>query len=606
MKNTLQKSVFVSLSKATRLLASHYNLLLVALRYIRDEHNFTNSDHREIEGKTNWSSTLSKLPYYFIHFVNSCYESMCISNDVDGPRSSNENERKTTEFVALHRIELIFKHFESQLVIHCEDASLAAQLLDILSLLTYGLNKVQSTKALTLKVLNTIYVINPDMCVLNHDQRNEWNRRISNPPLSFSLFLHEQIETNAESPVVISSLRDLNNIVLCTHKTYAQSAILRHFLLTYLSLMQPKEYASQFRTLINYLRQMLEQFEQEKSKTSTINYQQHKSPIPGLTVSSYPVYFEVLMNMLVALIALSSPTVAKFKMDNSMNLGRLESPYINLQDLTEIFREMMNLFYRNYDHFPKRCLNTLIKTCFSTTQIIDFKIKTCVEWRNKQPIPTDEEKNAGLIDQASVAYLELLINDVALCTASIVDFCNAIMNKVNQNWATSLDTGKKMKTDKEYVNNDNVKGTLLNHGSNHKDLAMLHLKCEKLMISLRITCRQHNIIPPDLETVLKKAEFKLDKNNPSDLDELNMKKKKPKKRISLINTPFLETSICTSDEEDETRGERRMIGLSNTGFDEKNESVDSFSNDGMEDDDQISNDVSSTGSFGVIGEWGTE
>lgn len=552
------------------------------------------------------SSIQSAHSSSFIKFINVCAD--YIRKTECAPDTLSDGERKSNGMtIPLSlQFENVFNFFEKQLIEHCEDASLATQLLDILFLLTSGLNKIQSTRTISWRVLETLYAINPDLCPYRHHEREIWRSRIPRPPKAFSSFIRTQLNQNHAHPVATSVLGTLKNIAQSTIKTYEQSSVLRHMLLTCWCLTSWRDNFVQMKKLLKALNELLRTMSEQRDKKRIKSKNQSSiMSIPGLTTSSYPVFFEIFVHILIASITLSVPVQSSFESNIES-----KSPYKNLQDLARLFSETIDVFVRKCKIFPKRSLKLLLRACMTITKVIEYKVDSSFLWRSKQPILSDDQKSKGFADPGSIAYLQVLMDDMVSCVASIINFCSLIRKEAQKQIEDVSNTHGENNKDKEFSSED-IRGEHWAFAANAKTITQLDLRCEKLVENLRATCRNYNLIPPNLfsKTKLKENTDRDDMSKISDSSVKKLLRNKPKKRIALVSfspleQPAYEPTDKSTFDCDEILG--RNHGTPNDEVDglENNDSYEDVSFPFHRKDQASDDDDSSSDSFGAIGDWG--
>jgi hypothetical protein len=146
------------------------------------------------------------------------------------------------------------------------------------------------------------------------------------------------------------------------------------------------------------------------------------SSIPGLTGASFPVYYEVLLHMVVATVAVSSPVMPATK-------NSITSPFLHFERLAQLFGSLIAIYKAKFDIFPRRSLTTVFNSSRCMSSVIIYQLNRCVEWRNRQPMLYMEEIAAGVHDVASIRYIQRLLDsfgtNVVENTLALCDFVDS-------------------------------------------------------------------------------------------------------------------------------------------------------------------------------------
>jgi len=484
-------------------------------------------------------------------------------------------------------VDVIIRFFEHQLLEHCEEACHAAQLVDILFLFSPR-EKTRNTKLFTWKVLTTIYTF----------KAHEWKHRITNPPKALSYFIKGHNEQNINVASVVLALDSLHKLAVSDLKVYEQCAMLRHFLLAYMSLISSEESAGQIQHLFNNLRLFLNEIKAKHgAKRVKAKRNLPSTYIPGLDELSYPIFFEITWHMLIVFISLSKPR-AKAK---PRDLG----PYKNLQDLTTLLSDAVSIFAKYFKIFPHRFLKSFLKSCDLGLKVIDDKIEECFLWRSTQPILSDEEISSGCIDLASVSFLQEFIDKIVLCIISIANLCNSIRKEAQKKETPSI---VDVQEDDDHI--DGVEGENWIFASNGNMITALDLRCENLISNVRTTCRRHNLIPPNTYELKQRKIAQAiveDKSNSTRIDEYSIHESQKKKIV--LEQPMPLNSWSSNSKHNRSRESNdfdKINTLEELKSIEKQETASSERRFSLNDMAQADSDTinSDSDSFGVIGEWG--
>ena len=576
---------------------------MVLLEHGRDRMDTLNSIH--MKSAHTPDPAASGLSPFFTHIIDVFAESIK-EIDLNTLNHSSDKDIEEQNRVVSQRIEKILTYFQKQLIDYCQDASLAKQLLDILFLLTSRIN-IKRTQSITWKVLHTIYVDNPDVLTLDQNRQSDLRSGISRTPKAFSYFIQTQIDQNSSYPEIITALKSLRKIATTSTKRYEQCSNLRFFLLAYLSLLKPEESISQFENLFAVLEQVGDSTTAEiETKNTRRNTKSFVAPIPGLNDFSYPIFFEILIYVLLAFIAISSP-----KAQSSYTEKMVENPFKSIEELCLLFGKAISLFSQKLQGFTKQYFRSILRACFVLLKVLKHKVEKCFLWRSMQPVLTSEQKRNGRIDPASISFLQSLIDDVVRCTYSIIEFCCKMRREAQNQQVEVSDTFKRSDNIEEY-NSKNTLGHKWAFAANVKSITLLDLRCEALIDNLRATCRNYNLIPLNMErpnknfneTIIepifsskKKRSIKTSDTKPTSQSTFSLdssekrqvhnisarwKHNNDRKYIKKKKTSIRSYQEVYSDDEDNTSGT----------FSDQNCSPRNESN------------ISDSDSFGAIGDWG--
>ena len=126
------------------------------------------------------------------------------------------------------------------------------------------------------------------------------------------------------------------------------------------------------------------------------------SSLPGLDRSTFPVYYEALLHLIVASVSVSASAYVGGN-------GGFDGPFSHLESFAEIFGSMIGLFVDKINIFPRRVTSIVFNASKSMVNISMYQLQQCVEWRHSQPMPSVDEEEASVKDIASTQHLHDLM-----------------------------------------------------------------------------------------------------------------------------------------------------------------------------------------------------
>jgi hypothetical protein len=184
----------------------------------------------------------------------------------------------------------------------------------------------------------------------------------------------------------------------------------------------------------------------------TFNRSEHMSSMPGLNGESFPVYFEVLMHMVVASVSVAHP---------ACNSPR--GPFHHLECLVEIFGSLTRLFSEKIDIFPRHTASLVCNASKAMLSVSTYQLHQCVEWRNAQPVPSMPEWESGAEDPASFRYLHRLLQSLGLHLISpLKSLCDGANVGISESFSNLLSAFKKaLQAIEDVATSHNLKPTRL-------------------------------------------------------------------------------------------------------------------------------------------------
>ena len=430
----------VSIETLTRLLSCHYLLVIRSLEIARTR---SPSD-----------PTLHNLPKLLVEFVEAC------SSSEEGGVSFLP--AMTGKSLPL-KLEALFAFLARQLDL-IEDAGLACLVLDILVLLTHGLNKAEAVKDLTWKVMGTIFAFNQDLWG-DADPRFSklWVDRSNLPPFAFlqsSKRYLDRFEGGSVPKLCVDGLLRVGGV------KKGGCLILKQTTLTLWGLLGGKTLGSA--EGVKFCTMLASEIGKERSAVT----------IPLYNDVSHEVYFEMVSWFILTALIAAEPLPNQPGQQTKQQ--QKDGPYINIYDLMNSFLTVAKSGTRATCGSSKKIAATVAKTSEIMLRVCDWKVGECIAWRNKQPLLNDDDGDT--VDFASVRFLEGLIGKCGEVCGVLVGIC------------------RKMKAD---VVASATLGSA-NAGSNGRSRAaggmraisgfkVLTLRCEKFVASLGKLCATYGL-----------------------------------------------------------------------------------------------------------------
>uniref|UniRef100_A0A7S4QSS0 Uncharacterized protein n=1 Tax=Ditylum brightwellii TaxID=49249 RepID=A0A7S4QSS0_9STRA len=546
----------------------------------------------------------------------------------------------------------------------CEDATLACQILDILSILSSTEpNLTLKTLKMSWESLRTVYTTCPNsslsfskICTsFSSTLRcfSPWQGCIPCLPDAFSriannsnVFQNPAVkgDITLEDMAVHSLLKSMSN----SSRAFEQCEVMKHLLLTYWGLStrmngQEENLYKDMNIFLESLQSVLcsvntgtdsSQSKMKENSTMTKSSRSRKigmqcdgrihgknkesakcseSHIPSLSGRSFPVFFELLLKMIICSFALSTPTTKKANkstieldiIDSSMGKVRANNPFRHLQNLMVLFGELLGLFASKYKLFPQRVVLIVIKACTLMVKVCDHQLQNCVQWRNSQPLKPKATSKCSPGDLASVEFLQLIIDCMASnCIGKVALFCQSLQRQ--SQGGKSLDVCTTESFTRALGGSVDLVGKSWEFASHFRAVSTLMLRCEKLADSLQSTALSHDLSSPRIferkcKVMSTREEAPINDCGSDKSAQTRRKSRKEKKeRRSIPYTMFNKSMNDNGAEDSECE-------IQNENFSE-NDSKESTANDSVADDESISfassDSDSDSDSFGAVGDWG--
>jgi len=568
------------------------------------------------------------------------------------PASSSTNttniatvESNSSEIEKATKLKGIIR-FLSNLAVECEDAGIACLILDLLSVLADigGQSLIRHVKETSWKMIYTVYGFNSDV---EYSPSYSFARVVSS-----CISKKERNDGTAASNdhmVIAGSLMKSESVSL---RGDTDQLVLRHHLLSYWSLMVQSGSdcdgtCQELRMLIEELRLVLEciglptnssyKASSLRSKAAVggkvkLSAVSSVTSIPTLSGQSYPVFFELMLHIVISTFALSSPTVS-LQLPSAVDkktdhTSLVQSPYRYIQYLAVTFGRLLDLYSNNNKLLPRKMLTTVMNGCTIMLKASESVVQKCVEWRNARPLLTMEEQQMGKLDIGAVRFLQMLIDTVVSeCVCKIISMCELMRREAQQR---TKSISKVSNDDDDYSDEEDlgIQGQGWIFAVNHKKISTLHFRCKKLFKALQDVASDHNFVTPSLRRMSPEnhaigiydvldsvGRTKVGTNNKHHLDsesdsrngEVQKRRRIQPQLLSENNalptraeTLDSERTVNLLDREAESSSRNRNVVHEN---DSTENDMSFFAND-IETEDSESDDDSSSSAFGVKGDWG--
>eukprot|EP00978_Attheya_sp_CCMP212_P019361 scaffold54195_cov58-Attheya_sp.AAC.2 len=562
--------------------------------------------------------------------------------------NSSEIE-KATQSAILSKLKGIIR-FLSNLAVECEDAGIACLILDLLSVLADigGQSLIRHVKETSWKMIYTVYGFNSDV---------EYSPSYSFARVVSSCISKEErndgtAASNDHNMVIAGSLMKSESVLL---RGDTDQLVLRHHLLSYWSLMVQSGSdcdgtCQELRMLIEELRLVMDCIGLPTNSSYKASSLRSKSAaggkvklsavssvtsIPTLSGQSYPVFFELMLHIVISTFALSSPTVRTSNQLPSAvdrktdHTSLLQSPYRFIQYLAVTFGRLLDLYSNNNKLLPRKTLTTVMNGCTIMVKASESVVRKCVEWRNARPLLTMEEQQMGKLDIGAVRFLQMLIDTVVSeCVCKIISMCELMRREAQQRNKSKQNVSN---DDDDYSDEEDlgIQGQGWIFAVNHKKINNLLFRCKKLFKALQDVASDHNLVTPslrrmspenhaiDIYDVLDSARrTNVGTNNKHNLESESESRNGEVQKRRRIQPQLLSVNN-SSPTRAETLDPERTVNLldrvtessssRNQNAVHENDSMEndmSFFDNDIESEDSESDDDSSSSAFGVKGDWG--
>jgi len=204
--------------------------------------------------------------------------------------------------------------------------------------------------------------------------------------------------------------------------------------------------------------------------------------IQFLDGGSLLIYIELTIHMVIATFAMIEPSRITQSADTSLG------PFSHLKDFPLLFERLLLLVDRIITILPKRFISLTFAACHQMLQLSVLKARECVDWRQSQPLLSSLERREGKRDNASIMYLEALLQRLGMsCVGVIVDFCHRARNR-----STKSHEAKEEELDP--------------FAANDRKLVALLMASERTLEVLRTIATHHNIVLPTYHSSTAKIE----------------------------------------------------------------------------------------------------
>ena len=418
---------------------------------------------------------------------------------------------------------LMYGNVASQLA-DCENAVHACQMIDIISVLSSEATVKCSPAAreLSWSLLEIVYTTNPDIGPLSRWSRGMRFRALSSLPHSFSQVMRNHFQYKNG---LIGPLTALNKTAIDSSRLFMNCAVLRQSILAHWGQLVIDGYETyeDLSKLLEHLVIFLNNISPErKGGRNNIRFTQSRKPcvggkgtgkaksvfstLPGLTITSFPAFFEIIMHLVIASFTICAPSNSKnvvcqtkvsVESQTSTEANQPTKPYRNIQSLSTLFGRMVEMFVSKNRLFPRRVFRMVMKGCMIMMKACEYQLVCCVDWRNKQPLVKTRERKKGVIDFASVGLLKPLIDNLASnCVGATLGLCKSIQDHVQNN--LKGDNVEHTPTSDQSENGSLISENWAN-STTQKTVTNLILRSEKLLDVLYSISSAHSLSPPNIE-----------------------------------------------------------------------------------------------------------
>jgi len=323
--------------------------------------------------------------------------------------------------------------------------------------------------------------------------------------------------------------------------------ILRHFGLLAHSSKQYSHLEKQLPPMIGELESLLKVLgagtKNVCKATSTI------ACIPSLNAGTFAEYFELMLHLNIGASVMFSP-------DKGPSDSAACGPYRHFSSLLRLFRRLIRLYQDQCAVFPRKAGSIVFHASRHMLSVATLQLHRCVDWRNTQPLPSLDDKKAGVYDPGAVEYIQELLDVMAAsAAATVLDLCDS--------WQEQKVASQNM-----------------------SKITNLQYCAEKALRSIKDVASSHNLRHPNLDMPEAATQNETTTRKIAGFHQMEKSQDGKKRRIAL------DSSARSRSVESERPTKRR---ISPTNEDEQDFEWDIDSSD---------DDRSSTGSFGVAGNWG--
>lgn len=132
-----------------------------------------------------------------------------------------------------------------------------------------------------------------------------------------------------------------------------------------------------------------------------------KMDFPILSSSSFHVYYDVVLRLIVTTTCMYSISDSESTVDNVS-----KHPIRRLDELLKLFADLSRLYFTFSEYFPKTVHPSVVRTQKTMLNVCFEKIQQFIAWRNRQPVITADAVQDGVEDVASTKYLKELITGI--------------------------------------------------------------------------------------------------------------------------------------------------------------------------------------------------
>mmetsp|Transcript_42184 Transcript_42184/g.101875 ORF Transcript_42184/g.101875 Transcript_42184/m.101875 type:complete len:1365 (+) Transcript_42184:2949-7043(+) len=181
------------------------------------------------------------------------------------------------------------------------------------------------------------------------------------------------------------------------------------------------------------------------------------SSIPGLSVDSFVVYFELTLQMIVA-------STAVFSVSSEWGDDEEQHPFDRLTRLFDVYGSSIGMYLQKCNAFPPQTLQVIVKSSRDMLKSAILKVRSCMLWRNLQPVVLVHEIEDEKDDVASPRHLKRLIDSInSNVVAQIQSMCKELPRLETFKGYSSLQKLKSLRAQAERVQAELLSTSSVHH-----------------------------------------------------------------------------------------------------------------------------------------------
>ncbi|CAJ1930419.1 unnamed protein product [Cylindrotheca closterium] len=130
-----------------------------------------------------------------------------------------------------------------------------------------------------------------------------------------------------------------------------------------------------------------------------------KLSIPGISADSFVVYFELTLQMIVA-------STSVFSLSSKWEGDDEQHPFDRLTRLFDVYGSSISIYLQKCHAFPTQTLQVIVKSSRDILKAAIIKLRSCMRWRNLQPVVLVHEMDDEKDDVASPRHLKRLLDSI--------------------------------------------------------------------------------------------------------------------------------------------------------------------------------------------------